>query len=120
MRDLTRHGVATARRDLPKGLAFEIADLVLIRSWAEFQGVHMEIRLDHGTLAEEYEEVIALHASPRAIWRMLLWRNADAVFVQPLVGRRKRYASVSAALESLLPKSRVAVTDIAATGWPPH
>ena len=47
-----------------------------------------------------------------------MWRNADAVFVQPLVGRKQRYEAVSTALESLRPKPRIKLTDITAMAWP--
>jgi hypothetical protein len=48
----------------PKGLSFEVEDLVFVGKWAD------------------------------------LWRNADAVFVQPLVGVREQYGSVGDALAS--------------------
>jgi hypothetical protein len=44
-----------------------------------------------------------------------MWRNAETVFVQPLVGRGKQYGSVAAALESLLPTPHFRLTDITAT-----
>lgn len=120
MRDLTNYGVPAAHRDLPKGLSFEIADLVLIQDWAAFHDLHMRIRLDHGTQAEEYEEVIALHIGRSPIYRALIWRNAKTVFVQPQVGRGQRYASVSAALEGLIAPQPVAVSNITPTAWPLH
>jgi hypothetical protein len=62
MRDLTKRGAKAAPSCLAKGRAFDIADLVRIRSWADCHGCRMLIRLDHGANGEEYEEVIDLHA----------------------------------------------------------
>jgi hypothetical protein len=56
MRDLTKRPTLAVP---PKGLAFEIADLLLAREWAERHNLRMLIRLDHGAaVGEEYEEVI--------------------------------------------------------------
>src|ERR1700712_2248618 len=54
MRDLSHFGA------LPKGLAFEIEDLLLVKDWAELNDVRFAVRLDHGLEHEEYDEVIAL------------------------------------------------------------
>jgi hypothetical protein len=105
--------------NLPNGLAFEIADLVLIRSWADLLGSRMLIRLDHGVDGEEYEEVIAFPTGMSSLRQLIMWRDAEAVFVQPLIGRRQRYGSVAEALESLIFKPFV-LTDITATAWPPQ
>jgi hypothetical protein len=102
MRDLTKRGTTAIPPRLPKGLAFEIADLVLIKGWADGNNFHMSVRLDHGAAVdEEYEEVIAFQTEISPLYRLIMWRNAAAVFVQPLVGRGKRYDSVADALESL-------------------
>jgi hypothetical protein len=112
MRDLTGPCPAVC----PKGLAFEIADLVLVKSWADHNNFRMSICLDHGAAVdEEYEEVIAFQTPKSRLYRFIMWHNAEAVFVQPLVGRKKRYESVAKALECLLP---VVLTDIIATRWP--
>jgi hypothetical protein len=118
MDDLTSSGLDASLPCASKGLAFEIADLLLIRSWAVYHHCQMSIRLDHGADGEEYEEVIAFHTRKSPLCRFLMWRNAEGVFVQPLVGRRQRYEAVSTALESLRPKPRVKLTDITATTWP--
>src|SRR6201995_2660592 len=75
----------------PKGLAFEIDDLLRMREWADHQGVHMVVRLDHGLDREEYEEVVAFHANPQASCFLLIWRSVEAIIVQSLVGRPKAY-----------------------------
>jgi hypothetical protein len=77
------------------GLAFEIADLVLVKSWAGRHQFRVSIRLDH----EEFEEVIAFQTTKSRLYRFVMWRDAEAVFVQPLVGRETRYGSVTEALE---------------------
>jgi hypothetical protein len=111
-------GLAAMRRRAPKGLAFAIEDLLLIQGWAEARDVTLRILLDHGTPNEEYEEVVAMHTGTPAVCRAIMWRNAGSVFVQPLVGRRRHYARVADALESLLPARTEVLTDIVATRWP--
>lgn len=107
-----------ASGNLPMGLAFEINDLLRLRGWADLHAMHMEVRLDHGAEDEEYEEVIVCHTDMSPPCRSIIWRNAEAVFVQPLVGRRLRFRSVNEALESLLTKRGLVLTDITATAWP--
>jgi hypothetical protein len=102
----------------PNGLAFEISDHMIIRGWADLHNYLAAVRLDHGLADEEYEEVIAFHPGVSRQCRMMMWRNAETVFVQPLVGRLRRYQSVSDALEFMLQTNVVVLTDIAATTWP--
>jgi hypothetical protein len=102
---------------MPKGLAFDIPDLILANSWAELNDFRMVVRLDHGAEDEEYEEILAFH-NDISLCNMIMWRNMDAVFVQPLVGKRQRYSSVAEALGSVVPKQPVVLTDISATTWP--
>lgn len=87
----------------PKGLAFEIPDLMLLQGWAEFHDVQMVVELDHCVEGEEYEEVVAFYASASQLRRWLMWRDASEIVVQPLLGRACRFASVADALESLIP-----------------
>ena len=47
--------------NVPTGLAFEIADLMLLQGWADFHDVQMVVELDHCVEGEEYEEVIAFY-----------------------------------------------------------
>jgi hypothetical protein len=119
MRDL--NGCGTAATPLPpKGIAFEVADLVLVQSWAACTGTLVAIRLDHGAEDEEYEEVIELHTPGSSASRLLMWRNLTGVFVQPLLGRKQGFASVADALDSLHPKQRAELSDILAPAWPVH
>ncbi len=97
-----------------KGIAFDVADLLRARSWGVFYDWQFKIWLDHGTEDEEYDEVIAFSSgtSPRAA--AIMWRTTKAVFVQPLLGKRRRYTSVADALTSLLPKQPAGVAHIKA------
>jgi hypothetical protein len=101
-----------------KGLSFSIAELILIRSWSEARSLRMVVRLDHGSEAEEFEEVLAFHSGNSPLCHWIMWRDLNVVFVQPLIGRTKRYDSVAAAVETLTAKRRVVVTDIKASHWP--
>jgi hypothetical protein len=117
MGDLTRRDGPGGKLRPPKGLAFAIEDLVLATDWARRNNVRMVVRLDHVSADHaEYEEAIALHPCLDPGCRVILWRNEDAVFVQPEVGRRARYRCVGEALESL--GLSIVLTDIIATGWP--
>jgi hypothetical protein len=90
-----------------KGIAFDVADLLGAQTWAASCNWQFKIWLDHGTEDEEYDEVIAFSAGMNPQARSIMWRTAKAVFVQPLLGRRRRYSSVAEALTSLLPKQPV-------------
>jgi hypothetical protein len=100
------------------GLSFGVNELILIKNWSSASSLRMVIRLDHGTDVEEYEEVIAFHVGKSQVCRWIMWRNKDVVFVQPLIGRTKRYTSVAQAFEAMLPKQRDLLTDIDPVGWP--
>ena len=87
----------------PTGLAFEIADLMLLQGWADFHYVQMTVELDHCVEGDEYEEVIAFYAKDSQLRRWILWRSSGEIIVQPLIGRSCRFVSVADALESLIP-----------------
>jgi hypothetical protein len=87
----------------PKGLAFTIADLMLLQGWAEFHDLRMVIELDHCVEGEEYEEVAAVYAKDSALRRWIIWRNIGEIVVQPLIGRSRRFGAVSDALDGLIP-----------------
>jgi hypothetical protein len=92
-----------SRRRKLKGVAFAIADLLAIQRWAERNEVRMDIRLDHGVEDEEYEEVIAFHSDATACF-LLMWRDHNAVFAQPMPGRQLHFPSVATALSRLCVK----------------
>jgi hypothetical protein len=91
---------------LLKGLSFEIADLMLIRSRSEAYGLRMVIRLDDGSDVDEYEEVVAIHAETSPPHQWLMWRNANAVFVRSNDGRPRRYESAAQAIDALVRAAR--------------
>jgi hypothetical protein len=104
-----------------RGLSFRVADLLLVAAWSDAQSMRMAVHLDHGTEAEDYEEVLALLAADTGFCRWVMWQESDCVVVQPLIGRSLRFASVVDALESLEalePCRRVAQTNIRAKRWP--
>nr|WP_294551116.1 hypothetical protein [uncultured Rhodopila sp.] len=104
-----------------KGLSFRIADLLLVGGWSEAQSMRMAVHLDYGTDTEDYEEVLAILAADTGFCRWVMWREADCVVIQPLIGRSLRFSSVVdalEALEALEPSRRVAQTHIRATRWP--
>jgi hypothetical protein len=78
----------------------------------------MVVRLDHGSEAEDYEEVLAFHrgSSPLCYW--IMWRDTNVVFVQPLIGRTMRYGCVAEVVETLAAKRRFSLTDIKPSHWP--
>jgi hypothetical protein len=77
----------------------------------------MQIRLDHGAEGEEYEEAIEFHTGSGSRSKSIKWRDANSIFVQPILGRKRRYRSVAEALDGLLSRQRVARTDGVATAW---
>jgi hypothetical protein len=101
-----------------RGLAFSIADLLLVGAWSAARGLEMVVRLDHGSETEEYEEVIAFHTPSGRPCRFIMWRDANSVFVQPLIGRTRRFPSVVDAILALTPTKPVVVTDVMAQRWP--
>ena len=108
----SKRGMTAASSCLPRGIAFEIADLARIKRWADLRNIRMVIRLDHGTVGEEYEEVIAFYPEMSRICPAMMWRTAGAVFVQPLIGRKRRYGSVAKALASLTRMPGTTLTEI--------
>jgi len=93
----------SARWNAPKGVSFEIADLMLLQGWADFHGMQMVVELDHCVEGEEYEEVIAFYAPDSHLRRWILWRAPNDIVVQPLIGRCCRFSTVADALERLIP-----------------
>lgn len=92
----------------PAGVAFAISDLLLMKRWADLHDVVMTVRLDHGVDDEQYEEVVAFRTDSEPGCFLLVWRNDEAVFAQPLVGRTRRYRSVSHILDSITIKQPAA------------
>jgi hypothetical protein len=88
---------------VPAGLSFEVADLILLQSWAEFHDLQMAVELDHRGADGEYEEMVAIYAKDSHVLRWLLWRT-DEIVVQPLIGRTIHCPSIADAVEMLSPQ----------------
>ena len=86
------------------GVAFEIADLVLLQAWADVRGMRMIVELDHCVDGHEYEEIVAIYAKGTEVRRWNLWRSWDEVIVQPLIGRSMHFFSVAEATDALSSK----------------
>lgn len=84
------------------GIAFEVADLVLLQGWANRHGMRMAVELDQCIDGHEYEEIIAIYASDVGPRRWSIWRSRDGVIAQPLLGRARRFFRVADATEALL------------------
>lgn len=84
----------------PEGVSFTVAELRLIRAWAEFHDLRFALELDHSFGNETYEEVLSFYRKGSACCRCILWRTPAEVVVQPILGRASRFASVADALES--------------------
>jgi len=85
----------------PAGIAFEIGELLLLRAWAEWRGLHMAIALDHVGHDGEYEEMIRLYPDGTRLPELTFWRTVGAVVAVSMFGAPERFRSISAALESL-------------------
>jgi hypothetical protein len=100
------------------GLSFSIAELTLVEAWAEAHGLQMVVRLDHGSETEEYEEVIAFRTTWGRPRRTIMWRDYEAVYVQPMIGRTRRHRTVAEAIATMAPRPTDVVTDVTALRWP--
>jgi hypothetical protein len=111
VRAMTHHDNNVHVTDSPTGLAFPISDLLLLRGWADRYDIIMTIELDHRVDGEDCEELIAFRTDVNSSSFLLIWRDAEAIFVQPLVGRKLRFTSVSHLLERLVFAQPAGVTD---------
>ncbi len=85
----------------PKGLAFDLSDLVAIDAWAADRNIHLVVELDTCVGGDSYEEVLAFHAQCGPMRDWIMWRTQHDVVVQPLAGNSWRFPSVSEALDVL-------------------
>ena len=91
---------------LPMGIAFDLADFVMVQGWSEYHDLRMVVELDYSAEGEEYEEVLALYPQESSFRRWMVWRGACDIVVQPMMGRARRFASVADALEAPDPRRR--------------
>lgn len=101
-----------------KGVSFSIAELVFAKAWSADNNLQLIIRLDHGAPGEEYEEALVFRHADIRLRQWIIWRSAEAVFVQPLVGRSQCYASIIEAMKGGIPPQRPALARIASGRWP--
>jgi len=87
----------------PRGLSFDISDLLLVRAWAEFHELRMEVELDFTAEGDEFEEIIGLFSPITGARRWMIWRSAESIVAQPMVGRPRLFDTVADALEVLIP-----------------
>jgi hypothetical protein len=100
MRDLTQRDGGRAPY---VSLSFAIADLLLVQNWADRHKFRISIRLDYGVeVGEDFEEVIAFQTSKSPLYRLVMWRDAETVFVQPHIGKKTQHGSVTEALEDAI------------------
>ena len=85
------------------GLAFEIEDLVLLRSWAEQRHLRLIIALDRTLDGAEFEEMLFL--TPRHAKRktLTLWRTQDGIFAQTANGAPRGFATLGELLGDIRP-----------------
>lgn len=89
----------------PIGVAFEIADLLMVQAWADYHDLRMSIDLDAFEGEEEYEEIISLYHRQSTFRRWMMWRTGDGIVVQPMMGRPILCDAMVEALELLIPAS---------------
>ena len=84
--------IQATRSVTAKGHAFAIEDHSAIADWASKNHYRVVVRLDHGIGEEEYEEAVEFYFGSRCFF--LIWRDANGVVVQSLVGRPRHYGVV--------------------------
>jgi hypothetical protein len=98
-------------KTLPIGVAFELADLFIAQGWATYHNLRLVIELDYAGEGEEYEEVLAFYPPNGSFRKWTMWRTTRNIAVQTVRGRVICFASVSDALDGLIPtRARLAHT----------
>ena len=92
------HPHAAARLRTPYGLAFPVAELELVRGWAERQGLRMAVRLDQVLDGAEFEELLMISAPGHARQALSLWRTDHSIIGQAAGGHPKGFTGVHLAL----------------------
>jgi len=88
-------------RCILKGHSFAIEHHAAIEDWAARNHYSVVVKVDYGTDEEDYEEVVEFRFGSRCLF--LMWRNAECVVVQPIVGRSRHHDSVLEALNTCHP-----------------
>lgn len=87
-----------------EGISFSIPELMLVTAWAQFHNLGMHVELDWHVGQAEYEEVITLRLPDRPGTHCLLWRAPESIVLQPMMGRARRFAAISDALDAICPE----------------
>jgi hypothetical protein len=64
------------------GIAFSIEELILVRNWAERNGMQLTVELDHVCAEAEYEEVLVAFPPEQKQHWVMLWRGRGGIFMQ--------------------------------------
>jgi hypothetical protein len=99
--DMHHSDVSVARA--PYGLAFEVEDLLLLRSWAGQRRLQLTILLDRIVDGAEFEEVLVVAPAGSDRRTLTFWRTQDGVFAQPPGGRPHGFATMHDLLEHVRP-----------------
>lgn len=98
--------VPAAAAPMPKGLSFEIADLLMLQGWAESHDMRLVVELDHQIEGDEYEEVLAFYPTDSSLRCWFIWRSIDHFVLVPMNGpawRCVRLPDLMTELEPLRP-----------------
>lgn len=96
--------------------AFSIPDLMLLEAWSEFHGMRMEVDLGHCMDGAECDEIIVLSESYSPL-HWMLWRSADQIVVQSMLGAERRSDTISEALDSIGSTEVEELIDIHPSQW---
>ncbi len=75
----------------------------MMQAWAEFHELRMDVELDCCIEADEYEEMVVMFSRKSGFRRWMIWRSANGIVVQPMVGRQMLFDTMADALEKLIP-----------------
>ena len=84
---------------LPMGLAFELADLVMVQGWSSSTNSAWSWNWTIPPKARNTRRSWPFTPEDSSFRRWMVWRGASDIVVQPMMGRASRYASVAEALE---------------------
>ena len=96
--------------------AFKVPGLMLLGAWCEFRGMRMAIDLAHCMDGAERDEIIVL-SEQRSSLHWMLWRSADGIVVQPMLGMERQLHTISDALESVHSTEPEELTNIHSGQW---
>ncbi len=90
-------------RTVAYGLAFQVEDLVEVRSWAEQRHLRLTIALDRTLDGAEFEELLILAPAHAQRSTLTLWRTKDGYFAQAPQGTPHCFDTVHELLGQLRP-----------------